>query len=1072
VIRCPISNMRIILLACLLLTRTFGQSMSTCVNFPAGFVPFSAISYVTAADSGADHLVVGVPAAGALAFINANIPLPAFTNQTFCDAQVQLAPGQYYPNVYVPTSAEVSGNFSAFSGLLTIPGTSTPYAGGIIPPSELTNVFAWRIGAPQVPSGNGAWSPTGSMPYAGDGQAAVLLPSGKVLMVGGTCGCSAELYDPSTGAFAQVGPPNEILSPTATLLQDGRVLLTGFQSAPSTAEIYDPVADQYSAPIPMLQPHFEGATATLLNDGRVLVVGGSNGVNGVLATPSGAELFNPATETFTAAGAMSQNRAYHTAALLSNGRVLVADGAATGESGHPIGNVYNSAEIFDPTTGSFTPTGSTYAARANGYAVALPSGQVLVAGGDNPPQTAELYDPASGKFALTGAPVGGARYFADATLLSSGEVLISGGFLLVGQTEQTTASSELYIPTSASFATAASMNVSRSGHSSTLLPDGQVLVAGGDSNNVNVASSEVYTPVIQGLVTSQSGLTFRAAQGSATTFTQSVAVLSASATIPWTVSTHTYEGGNWLSVSANSGNSVPGAAPTALTITANPSGLAVQDYYGAVILTPMDGVHPPVTITIVLHIVPIGTAAPPAVTPTGLLFLGTPGATLPSQSFTITNFTSAAITFSGAGSTSPKWFTFTPSTGTIGGAQSASIAVTPTITGLNAGTYPGSITLTFGDGSSQTVDLLLVLSATAGTSSARPTFVDTTAATCTPSKLLPVFTTIGSGFNAPAAWPAPLVVDVVDNCGDPFNTGSVIVSFTDGDPPINLISTGNGDWAGTWVPQNNTAAVAVRADAQALPLTGSVQVSGAAISNPSVPVVSAGGVVSSADFASAPAIGLLVSVFGSGLADTASSAPLPLPTSLGSTSVVLSGSSTPLPLLYAANNIINVQIPYDAAIDSTQQLVVQHGNAISVPVPIAVFTASPSILSANGAGSGQGHVYVIGPGGVETQANGNAPAAAGNPVVIYCVGLGAVSPEISAGSIVPYSPLSNANAPVTVTFGNQTVPAAFAGLTPGLAGLYQVNVNVPPGVTPGNQVPVTISVGGKSSSSSIYMAIQ
>ena len=135
-------------------------------------------------------------------------------------------------------------------------------------------------------------------------------------------------------------------------------------------------------------------------------------------------------------------------------------------------------------------------------------------------------------------------------------------------------------------------------------------------------------------------------------------------------------------------------------------------------------------------------------------------------------------------------------------------------------------------------------------------------------------------------------------------------------------------------------------------------------------------------------------------------------------------------------------------------------------------TASPSILSANGAGSGQGHVYVIGPGGVETQANGNAPAAAGNPVVIYCVGLGAVSPEISAGSIVPYSPLSNANAPVTVTFGNQTVPAAFAGLTPGLAGLYQVNVNVPPGVTPGNQVPVTISVGGKSSSSSIYMAIQ
>jgi uncharacterized protein (TIGR03437 family) len=216
---------------------------------------------------------------------------------------------------------------------------------------------------------------------------------------------------------------------------------------------------------------------------------------------------------------------------------------------------------------------------------------------------------------------------------------------------------------------------------------------------------------------------------------------------------------------------------------------------------------------------------------------------------------------------------------------------------------------------------------------------------------------------------------------------------------------------------------------------------------------------------------LLVSIFGAGLADNGISAPLPLPPLLGTTSVVLSGSSTPLPLLYAANNIINVQIPYDAAVNSTQQLVVQHGNAISVPVPIAVFSASPSILSANGTGSGQGHVYVIGPGGVETQANANAPATAGNPVVIYCVGLGAVSPAVSAGSIVPYSPLSNATAPVTVTFGNQTVTAGFAGLTPGLAGLYQVNVNVPTGVTPGNQVPVTISVGGKSSSSSIYMAV-
>jgi uncharacterized protein (TIGR03437 family) len=249
-------------------------------------------------------------------------------------------------------------------------------------------------------------------------------------------------------------------------------------------------------------------------------------------------------------------------------------------------------------------------------------------------------------------------------------------------------------------------------------------------------------------------------------------------------------------------------------------------------------------------------------------------------------------------------------------------------------------------------------------------------------------------------------------------------------------------------------------------------VTGAALANPSVPAVSAGGVVSSADYASAPAVGLLVSIFGTGLADAPVSAGLPLPPSLGSTSVVLSGSSTPLPLLYAAGSVLNVQIPYDAAVNSTQQLVVQRGNAVSVPVPIAVFTASPSILSTNATGSGQGHVYVIGARGVETLAGPNAPATAGNPVVIYCVGLGAVTPSVGAGAVASGSTLSTANALVTVTFGNQTVTAGFAGLTPGLAGLYQVNVNVPPGVTPGNQVPVMISVGGKSSASSIYMAIR
>ena len=361
-----------------------------------------------------------------------------------------------------------------------------------------------------------------------------------------------------------------------------------------------------------------------------------------------------------------------------------------------------------------------------------------------------------------------------------------------------------------------------------------------------------------------------------------------------------------------------------------------------------------------------------------------------------------------------------------------------------------------------------MLSAAAPTSNAHARQPNA-APTC-PTKFLPVFTTIGTGFNAPAAWATSIIVRVVDDCGNAINNGSVIVSFTDGDPPINLISTGSGKWAGTWVPQHNAAEFTVRADAQASPLSGSVAVTGQVSSNPTVPVVTAGGVVSSGDFASAPALGLLVSIFGSGLADAPVSGTLPLLSQLGSTSVLLSGGEV-LPLLYVSDSVINVMIPYDAAVNTTHQLYVQRGNAISVPVTTAIFSASPTILSANGSGSGQGHVYVIGAGGVETLADQNAPATAGDPVVIYCVGLGAVSPSIDAGAITPPAYL-NAVAPVTVTFGNQTVAAGFAGLTPGLAGLYQVNVS-PAGSDAGQSGPGD-DLGGeeRAAPSSIYMAIK
>ncbi len=384
--------------------------------------------------------------------------------------------------------------------------------------------------------------------------------------------------------------------------------------------------------------------------------------------------------------------------------------------------------------------------------------------------------------------------------------------------------------------------------------------------------------------------------------------------------------------------------------------------------------------------------------------------------------------------------------------------------------YRGSIKLSFSDNSTQTVDVLLVASDTAGSSAV---FSSARAATttCTPNKLLPVLTSIGTGFSTPVAWPTPLIVQVVDNCGTAIDTGSVTASFTNGDLPLSLIAIGNGIWSTTWVPVRATASTGVRADAQSLQLNGSVQVSGQLAANPKVPVVAAGGVLSSGDYLGSPARGLLASIFGIALADgVLQNSSLPLPPQLGSTLVAISGVQ--LPVLYVSENQVNVFIPFELAVNAPHQLIVQRGKAISVPVPIAIFENQPAILATAGNGAGQGHIYKIdASSGAQILADASSPAKAGDVLVIYTVGLGPVDPPLKSGDAAPLTFLEYVTGTAAVTIGGVPANVRFAGLTPHFSGLYQVNVDVPAGITPGNQVPVTISVNGRAGAGNIFMAI-
>ena len=478
----------------LILGQLYGQT--ACVNFPAGFIPFSSIYYVTAANSAGDHLVVGVPAPGFFSTISADVPTPAFTNQTFCDAQVQLAPGQSYPNVYVPTAAELAGMFQAFSGLLINPATNQPYANGVIPESTFNTAWALRIGPAQAGSANGGWSPTGSMTETQSTQAAALLPSGQVLVANPDQ--TANLYDPATGAFTSVGPMHFAHGGylTATLLNNGQVLIVGGLNLPSAAELYNPQTGQFTATGATVQPHGYFHTATPLNDGRVLVVGGDvdpAASNLPTDISAGAETYDPATGIFTKAGPMVANRNRHTATLLADGRVLIAGGYALGGGGNVPGQeAFDSGELYAPSTGSFSSTFPMTQARGAHYAVLLANGEVLLGGGDSSGGSAELFDPGHGAFTATGSMSNSSRSVALAALLSNGQALIAGG---KNGEQIATNSTELYGPATGAFTTTGSMGCPRAFFALTPLLDGRLLATGGNTGGSPWGSKGSYNGV-------------------------------------------------------------------------------------------------------------------------------------------------------------------------------------------------------------------------------------------------------------------------------------------------------------------------------------------------------------------------------------------------------------------------------------------------------------------------------------------------------------------------------------------------------------------------------------------------
>jgi uncharacterized protein (TIGR03437 family) len=609
------------------------------------------------------------------------------------------------------------------------------------------------------------------------------------------------------------------------------------------------------------------------------------------------------------------------------------------------------------------------------------------------------------------------------------------------------------------------------------------LQVGAYNNTILVSSSSGTTEIPVSLTIASSGpivavntagALFQAIAGGGSTATRSIEVLNqgdSSSTVNWTASL--ISGSNWLSLaSASSSGTATAAAPGVLTLALAPNAtqLAAGPYYAIVEITDSNSLNSPQYVTAVLNLQASAAAPAPDLVPSGLFFTTTVGGDAPSsQQVQINASSSAPATFNAAASTSDNgtWLSVTPASGTASGQTAGSIAISVDPTGLAAGVYTGNVSVSIG-AVLQSVNVTFVVQnagSSSTTSSARPK----DAAACTPTQLAITETGIANNFVVPAGWPAPLTVQINDDCGSPVTNGNVIASLSNGDEPLNLVGDTLGNYSAIWQPgaaNGNSMVVTLNAIAGTIN-SATAQLFGAVVPNLTPPpTLAPGGTLNNLNpVVGAPlAPGTIAQVYGSGLAPAAVSiGALPLPTTFNNTFALV--GSLQAPLYSLSSGQIDIQIPSELSAPQQIPVVLSVNNALTLPVTLNLVPAAPGVLSANDGPtppSVQNRAHLIAQHSADfSLVSSSNPAKPGEYLVMYLVGMGATDPAVASGTQTPASPLAKVTNQPTVTVGSQAATVAFAGLTPGFVGLYQINFQVPASVASG-VVEVDVTQNGVS----------
>jgi uncharacterized protein (TIGR03437 family) len=491
---------------------------------------------------------------------------------------------------------------------------------------------------------------------------------------------------------------------------------------------------------------------------------------------------------------------------------------------------------------------------------------------------------------------------------------------------------------------------------------------------------------------------------------------TASVNAPWlTVTPAQAMGSGTLSVSANPTGLTPGSYTGYVTLTSPALTVLGTTAVTLTVTDPVTISASPASLTLAYQ---IGSSAP---TGQSLSLLAASG----SYTYTLTS--------------SAKWLSVTPATGTSPG--SATLTVNPT--GLTAGTYQGTIQIASPSAanSPQTVNVTLNVSS-------EPVL------TAAPTTLS---VTYHSGDQAPDG----ITLSVGSSSVTGFSVSASSRGWLDVTPTQGTTPGSVTVWVNPYdMPPGQYQGQVLLQPAGALAAEVTVPVSLTVVATPSF---DASGVMNAASYQlGSMSPGSMVSVYGSTLAIQSATGTLaPLTTTLGGTQVKVNGIAAPL---YSVSpGQITFQVPFEVSAGPAVLTVVTEGVS-SAPLLVTVSSASPGISI-----DGSHHVIM---NQNSSPNSASQPASSGSVLTVYLTGLGAVVPALGSGQPAPGNPPSAVVLPVTAQLGGQSADVLFSGPAPGMAGIYQVNVRVPTGLTAGSS-PLVITAGTAASNSApVFLSAQ